>query len=232
MKLLVIAYVVTGLYSLGLLFSLFKGLKKHNLFETYNKLILKKYAIIIVVIALIATPVHFWTSLSRIIPEESYTINVTVECNDGMSFDAKGTIWFSEDVEYIESGRDAEPLFGLSSGDKTVVYRNFYLIDVDCGGKYEIRFDPDEPINGNKVDATVYYNSYDEVDAVIILPALTDKVLGITLDDKIAAYSISGFIEHGLIFVAALIDIILCFMAISRRKETPETFDRQGSKNL
>ena len=141
----------------------------------------------------------------------------------GWVFDAKGIIRFSEDTEYIESGRDAEPLFGQSSGDKTVVYRNFYLTDVDCGSKYKVLFDPDEPIDGNKVDATVYYNSYDEVDAEIIIPELTDKVLGITLDDKISAYSISGYIEHGLIFLAALMDIILCFMAISRRKETPDT---------
>ena len=223
MSLLSLAYVVTGFYCLGLLLCLLKGLKNRNLFDTYNNLMSKKYAIIIVVIALIATPVSFWISLSHKIPVKSYTVNVTVECDDGMNFDAKGTIWFSEDTEYIESGRDGEPLFGLSNGDKTVVYRNFYLTDVDCNSKYEIQFDPDEPIEGNKVNATVYYSPYDEVDAVIILPALTDKGLGITLEDKIAAYSISGYIEHILVFVAALIDIILCFMAITRHKETPET---------
>lgn len=223
MRLLSLAYIVTGFYCLGLLISLLEGLKNHKLFETYNKLATKKFAIIIVVIALIATPISFWITLSHKIPQKSYTVNVTVECNDGNNFDAKGTIRFTEETEYIESGRDGEPLFGLSNGDKTVVYRNFYLTDVECSNKYEIRVDPDEPIEGNKVYATVFYSSYDEVDAEIILPALTDKVLGITLDEKIAAYSISGYIEHGLIFIVALIDIILCFMAISRRKESPDT---------
>ena len=94
---------------------------------------------------------------------------------------------------------------------------------MDCSNKYEVWVNSDEPIEGNKVDATVCYSPNDEVDAVIILPALTEKVLRITLDEKIAAYSIIGYIEHGLIFIAALVDIILCFMAISRRKETPET---------
>ena len=232
MKILSLAYIVAGLYCLGLLLSLLNGLRKHNLSETYDKLLLKKYAIIIVVIALIATPISFWTSLSHKIPNKSYTVNVTVECNDGMSFDAKGTISFSEDTEYIESDRDGEPLFGTSNGDKIVVYRNFYLTDVDCSNEYRVLVDPDEPINGNKVDATVCYNSNEEVSAVIILPELTDKVLGITLDDKISAYSIGGYIEHGLIFVAALIDIILCFMAISSRKETPENTYKQGNNNL
>ena len=178
MKLLLLAYIVAGLYSLGLLWSLLVGLKNNDLSNAYDNLTFNKYAIFILVVAIIATPIHFWVSLSHVIPDESYFVNVSVECYDGTKFDAKGTILFSEDVEYYESGRESEPLFGMSNGDKRVVYRNFYLTDVDCSSKYEVIVDPDEPIDGNTVDATVYYNTYDEVevDAKVILPALTDNL--------------------------------------------------------
>ena len=226
MKLLIFAYIVTGLYSLGLLWSLLKGLKKHNLPGAYDNLSLRKYAFLLVLVALVVTPVDFWITLSHKIPNENYIIDLTVKCDNGTTFNGKGTVLFSEDVEYYDSGHDGEPLFGISSGDKKIVYRNFYLTYVDCDDKYEVWIDDSEPIEGTNVKATVYFNTdseYSEVDAEIILPELTDKTLGITLNDKLEAYSISGYIEHALVFISALIDIILCFMAVSQREKSSKT---------
>ena len=102
MKLLIFAYIVTGLYSLGLLWSLLKGLKKHNLPGAYDNLSLRKYAFLLVLVALIVTPVDFWITLSHKIPNENYIIDLTVKCDNGTTFNGKGTVLFSEDVEYYD----------------------------------------------------------------------------------------------------------------------------------
>lgn len=217
MNLLALAYVVTGLYSIIIFFPLFRAFREHNLSEVYedNELVSNKYAILLLVAALILTPIEFGRALYNNIPEGLHEISLIVELNDGSTLKGVGTIRFFHEVEYYDSGNDGEPLFGLSDGNETVVYRYFYLVAVDCGDKY-LFYDYDQnPIEGNVVKASAVNKLNGmEYESTITLPELNDQTLGITLHDKLKSYSITGYIEHILIMIVAVLDIILCLVAV------------------